>query len=38
MLDDELEADLAKRWAWDRDQEGSVHEKYFPRRELRDFT
>ena len=36
LLDGELEDDLVKRWAWDRPQKGSAHEKVKPRRELRD--
>ncbi|ESZ92479.1 hypothetical protein SBOR_7142 [Sclerotinia borealis F-4128] len=38
MLDNELDADFAKRWAWDRDQKGSVHEQFIPKRELRDLS
>jgi sarcosine oxidase/L-pipecolate oxidase len=36
MLDDQLDADLEKRWAWDREQTGSAHERIIPRRELKD--
>jgi hypothetical protein len=36
MLDDDLDETLRKRWAWDRDQSGSAHEKIIPQRELRD--
>jgi sarcosine oxidase/L-pipecolate oxidase len=36
LLDGKLEDDLVKRWAWNRSQEGSAHEKIRPKRELRD--
>lgn len=36
MLDDELEESYLRRFAWDRDQTGSVHEKIVPQRELKD--
>ncbi len=36
MLDGTLDEDIAKRWAWDRDQKGSAHEKIVPKRELKD--
>lgn len=36
MLDSNLDFNLLKRWAWDRDHKGSVHNKFVPRRELRD--
>jgi len=38
MLDNKLDVDLLKRWAWDRDKKESVHELFFPKRELRDLT
>lgn len=36
MLDGNLEQDLVKRWAWDREQTGSAHETVMPKRELKD--
>jgi sarcosine oxidase/L-pipecolate oxidase len=36
MLDKTLEQDLVRRWAWDREQTGTAHEKLIPQRELRD--
>ncbi|KAG0646702.1 oxidase [Hyphodiscus hymeniophilus] len=36
LLDGELDNDLVQRWAWDRPQVGSAHEKVKPKRELRD--
>ncbi|TGO38579.1 hypothetical protein BHYA_0072g00420 [Botrytis hyacinthi] len=36
MLDNKLDANLLSRWAWDRDQKGSVHKKFVPKRELKD--
>ena len=35
LLDGKLEENLMKRWAWDRAQEGGVHEKVTPKRELK---
>jgi sarcosine oxidase / L-pipecolate oxidase len=35
-LDGTLDVELAKLWAWDRDNEGSAHEGMFPEREMRD--
>ena len=31
-----LDEDEAKRWAWDRPQEGGAHSGVMPDRELRD--
>ncbi|KAF4631685.1 hypothetical protein G7Y89_g6449 [Cudoniella acicularis] len=36
MLDGQLEPELQKRWAWNREQTGSAHERLLPQRELRD--
>ncbi|KAM3084141.1 hypothetical protein ACMFMG_001757 [Clarireedia jacksonii] len=36
LLDGTLEEHLVKRWAWDREQHGSAHEKIVPRREFKD--
>lgn len=36
MLDGVLEESYVKRFAWDREQTGSAHEKIVPQRELRD--
>lgn len=36
LLDGELDADLVKRWAWDRENEGSAHGDLLPTLELRD--
>jgi sarcosine oxidase / L-pipecolate oxidase len=36
MLEGKLDADLAKRWAWNRDAEGSAHKGLMPHREMRD--
>jgi len=36
MLDGQLDAELEKRWAWDREQTGSAHERIIPKRELKD--
>ncbi|TVY32263.1 L-pipecolate oxidase [Lachnellula subtilissima] len=36
MLNGELDEGTEKRWAWDREQTGSAHEKIIPKRELSD--
>jgi sarcosine oxidase / L-pipecolate oxidase len=36
MLQGELDSDLAKKWAWNRDEHGSAHASVIPRREMRD--
>lgn len=36
LLDGTLENELRLRWAWNREQKGSAHEKIVPKRELRD--
>jgi sarcosine oxidase / L-pipecolate oxidase len=36
MLEGRLDAELAKKWAWDRGDKGSAHEGLVPRREMRD--
>ncbi|PQE22930.1 FAD dependent oxidoreductase protein [Rutstroemia sp. NJR-2017a BBW] len=36
LLDGTLEEDLVRKWAWDREQHGSAHEKIVPKRELKD--
>jgi sarcosine oxidase/L-pipecolate oxidase len=36
MLDGTLDESRVKRWAWDRDQKGSAHDKIMPKRELKD--
>lgn len=34
MLDGKLDADLVKRWAWDRNQKGIAQKKFIPKLEL----
>ncbi|APA15915.1 hypothetical protein sscle_15g106850 [Sclerotinia sclerotiorum 1980 UF-70] len=34
MLDGKLDADLVKRWAWDRNQKGIAQKKFIPKPEL----
>ena len=36
MLDGSLDPSLAKRWAWDRENEGGAHTHLLPTIELRD--
>lgn len=36
MIDGKLEPALAKKWAWDREDEGGVMDVYFPHRDLKD--
>lgn len=36
MLDGTLDAKLAERWAWDRENEGSAHGSLLPDREMKD--
>ena len=36
MVEGDLDPELAKSWAWDRDNNGSAHEGLFPRREMKD--
>lgn len=36
MLDEQLDVSIRRRWAWDREQTGSAHEKVVPKRELQD--
>ncbi|KAI0021323.1 sarcosine oxidase [Xylariomycetidae sp. FL0641] len=38
MLDGTLDKDLAERWAWDRERPEPVHNKCWPRVELRDLS
>ncbi|EPE25093.1 FAD/NAD(P)-binding protein [Glarea lozoyensis ATCC 20868] len=38
MISGDLEDGLRKRWAWDRDQQGSAHQKIIPKRELCDLV
>ncbi|KAI1429746.1 sarcosine oxidase-like protein [Xylaria sp. FL1777] len=36
MIKGTLDVELAKTWAWDRDDKGSAHEGLLPHREMRD--
>ena len=36
MLEGKLDAELAKRWAWDRDDKGSAHKGLVPHCEMGD--
>ncbi len=36
MLKGELNGEMARRWAWDREYDGAAHENLRPEREMRD--